>query len=92
MNPVNKQASIFLSRPARVDTLQAAIDKFLTAFTGPEVAKSIRALVESGTADSEFTLTLKIRKDSKNPGMFVASTDSKMSTRVQADHYFGLRP
>lgn len=91
--PVNKQASIFLSRKNRVDTVNEAIQIFATKLCSSEVADNIKEMMVCNTAgeDVGLTLTLRVRRDQRTADQYVVSFDSRLSKEVSRLEYFGLR-
>jgi hypothetical protein len=91
--PVNKQASIFLSRKKRVDSIKEAIEIFATKLLSPEVADDIKSMMacnQSGE-DVGLTLTLRVRRDLRTADQYVVSFDSRLSKEVSRQEYYGLR-
>ena len=92
MKPVNKQSALFLSRKPRIETIAEALEKFAVDVTGPQTASKIKEMLykaENGE-DAEVTISIKIRPDMKAPGLAIASIDSRVTSRMGTESFFGL--
>jgi len=75
--PVNRQASIFLSRKKRVETVREALEIFSAKILEPEVADNIIEMLKSRTR-SRLEMTIRIRRDVKTQTEFMVDMDASL--------------
>lgn len=83
---------MFLTRTQRIESVREALAKFTAKLNSQDARESIADMIERNGkgGDCEVVVSVKIRPDSKRGGMLVARLDSKLSTRLGAENYFGL--
>ena len=90
---MNKQSALFLSRKRRLETINEVLEKFAVEITSLETASKVRELLyrnENGS-DCEVVITVKIRGDQRMPNAAVASIEARLSSRLSAEAFNGLR-
>lgn len=90
--PVNKQASIFLSRKNRVNTIQEALDRFAEKLIGKEVSENIRQLMalDSQGGRSALIIAITIRRDPKTQSHYHADMKTNLKQEIDQTGYFDL--
>lgn len=90
--PVNKQASIFLSRKNRVETIAQGLEIFATKLTSPEVAQNVKEMIARNRLgdDVHVGITLKIRRDPRTPDKFAVTMATQMASELGNEGFFGL--
>lgn len=91
LTPVNRQASLFLSKKPRIDTLEEVIDLFINKLLEPETVDSIRkVLSDSQNSDCCVKLSMTIRRDAKGNGLF-AKIGTSVTQSFGEVQLFGLK-
>jgi hypothetical protein len=90
MTPINKQASIFLSKKPRVETLSEALEKFALKLTSPGVADEIKKLIHPGSRCG-VRITVSIRGDARVEGLYHSQLKTFQFTDLGEESYSGLK-
>jgi hypothetical protein len=92
MNPVNKQAALFLTRKPRVETVSEALEIFANKITSPDTANKVREIIKCMNAgeDTEVSISLKIRPEFKHRGGLVVTIQTRTSNLLGAETFNGL--
>lgn len=90
LKPVNRQAALFMSRKARVETIQEAMDAVATRISSPEfVGTFMQALIHSDEFP-EIELRVQVRKDAKHKGQYSVALRQFLTQEGTRTHYYGL--
>lgn len=90
LKPVNRQAALFMSRRARVDNIQEAMDAVATRISSPEFVRTFMEALINSEEFPEIELRIQIRKDVKNKGMFSVAMRQFLTQEGSRTNFYGL--
>jgi hypothetical protein len=94
MKPINKQASLFLTRHRRCETVQEALNGAVNHIISGKINEQL-AQVFSGSFGPEpwVTFQFTIRRDPQAPGTFAYHSNTKVGHDIgESIRFFGLKP
>lgn len=92
--PVDKQASMFLTRKRRIETVSEALEGAANHLINGGMHENL-ANVFSGSFGPEpwVAFTVTIRRDPKDPGLFTYSSKTKIGHEIGTPvSFYGLKP
>ena len=92
--PVNKSAALFLTRKERIETIQAALDRFAVKVCSPEAAASIKEMLARNSLGEHVgvRIAITIKPDNRQSGRFFALLSSRMIKDLGEEHFGLLDP
>lgn len=90
LKPVNRQAALFMSRKARVESVQEAMDAVATRISSPEFVQTFMQAIAESEELPEIEFRVQIRKDMKNKGMFSVAMRQFLTQEGSRTSFYGL--
>jgi hypothetical protein len=92
--PVDKQASMFLTRKRRIETVQEALEGAVNHLINGGMHEHLaRAFTGSFGPEPWVAFTVTIRRDPKDPGLFTYASSTKIGHELGSSvQFYGLKP
>lgn len=89
-----RPGGIFAPR-ARIQTIQAALEKFAARLTEPNAAQNIAQIIADGILAGESVcvkISLTVHRDTRSEGDFVVKLSTEKKNELSKDTFAGLHP
>jgi hypothetical protein len=92
--PANKQASMFLSRHRRCETVQEAFEGAVTHLLSGKLKDQLADVFSGGFGPEPWvSFQITVRRDPKEPGSFAYSSSTKVGHEIgNPVSLYGLKP
>ena len=83
---------LFTANKPRLETVRDVIESWLDALESEDTALLIEEQLQrqEGEVPSQLEIVCKIRRDVKDPNLFVASVETHVKNKLGRQNYYGL--